>query len=174
MPPELLWSTSCLAVHWVSKADATPPQLESRVRTQWGTRWDAASHPIAEKWTARSIPSSDRSVLESQCSLNAYQRSLPQRGGSDVDNYVTPGRARAVQTQQDHLVPLMSEAAFKGDVPTMQRLVVKGASVNQHDQVSTPPSLPSPRRTPHCSLLPRAGLSHSPPCRVGLNWIGWV
>jgi hypothetical protein len=29
----------------------------------------------------------------------------------------------------------MSEAAFKGDVPTMQKLVAKGASVNQHDQV---------------------------------------
>jgi hypothetical protein len=83
-------------------------------------------------------------------------------------------RIREAFPSADHLVPLMSEAAFKGDVPTMQRLVVKGASVNQHDQVSTPPSLPSPRRTPHCSLLPRAGLSHSPPCRVGLNWIGWV
>ena len=29
----------------------------------------------------------------------------------------------------------MSEAAFKGDVATMERLVSKGASVNQHDQV---------------------------------------
>ena len=39
------------------------------------------------------------------------------------------------QTIQDQLVPLMSEAAFKGDVPSMQKLVAKGASVNQHDQV---------------------------------------
>ncbi len=39
------------------------------------------------------------------------------------------------QTIQDQLVPLMSEAAFKGDVPNMQKLVAKGASVNQHDQV---------------------------------------
>jgi hypothetical protein len=29
----------------------------------------------------------------------------------------------------------MSEAAFKGDVPSMQKLIAKGASVNQHDQV---------------------------------------
>jgi len=34
-------------------------------------------------------------------------------------------------------VPLMSEAAFKGDVATMERLVAKGATVNQHDQVNT-------------------------------------
>eukprot|EP00960_Hanusia_phi_P074235 768188-Hanusia_phi.AAC.4 len=31
----------------------------------------------------------------------------------------------------------MSEAAFKGDIPTMERLVAKGALVNQHDQVTT-------------------------------------
>jgi hypothetical protein len=41
----------------------------------------------------------------------------------------------AWQAAQDQLVPLMSEAAFKGDVATMERLVSKGASVNQHDQV---------------------------------------
>jgi hypothetical protein len=40
-----------------------------------------------------------------------------------------------MQAAQDQLVPLMSEAAFKGDVATMERLVAKGASVNQHDQV---------------------------------------
>ena len=40
------------------------------------------------------------------------------------------------QAAQDQLVPLMSEAAFKGDVATMERLVAKGASVNQHDQVT--------------------------------------
>ena len=34
-------------------------------------------------------------------------------------------------------MPLMSEAAFKGDVATMERLVAKGASVNQHDQVKS-------------------------------------
>jgi hypothetical protein len=42
---------------------------------------------------------------------------------------------RASQASQDQLVPLMSEAAFKGDVAMMERLVAKGASVNQHDQV---------------------------------------
>ena len=42
---------------------------------------------------------------------------------------------KLAQTIQDQMVPLMSEAAFKGDVTTMQRLVGKGASVNQHDQV---------------------------------------
>ncbi len=36
-------------------------------------------------------------------------------------------------------MPLMSEAAFKGDVPTMERLVAKGATVNQHDQVGMQP-----------------------------------
>jgi hypothetical protein len=41
------------------------------------------------------------------------------------------------QAAQDQLVPLMSEAAFKGDVATMERLVAKGATVNQHDQVNT-------------------------------------
>ena len=39
------------------------------------------------------------------------------------------------QVGQDQLVPLMSEAAFKGDISTMERLVAKGALVNQHDQV---------------------------------------
>ena len=43
----------------------------------------------------------------------------------------------AWQAAQDQLVPLMSEAAFKGDVATMERLVSKGASVNQHDQVGS-------------------------------------
>ena len=42
---------------------------------------------------------------------------------------------RFLQASQDQLVPLMSEAAFKGDVAMMERLVAKGASVNQHDQV---------------------------------------
>eukprot|EP00291_Cryptomonas_curvata_P025964 CAMPEP_0172165038 /NCGR_PEP_ID=MMETSP1050-20130122/8191_1 /TAXON_ID=233186 /ORGANISM="Cryptomonas curvata, Strain CCAP979/52" /LENGTH=112 /DNA_ID=CAMNT_0012835467 /DNA_START=30 /DNA_END=365 /DNA_ORIENTATION=+ len=42
-------------------------------------------------------------------------------------------------TIQDQLVPLMSEAAFKGDVPNMQKLVAKGASVNQHDQYDRTP-----------------------------------
>jgi len=40
---------------------------------------------------------------------------------------------------QDQLVPLMSEAAFKGDVATMEKLVAKGASVNQHDQYDRTP-----------------------------------
>lgn len=47
----------------------------------------------------------------------------------------------------------MSEAAFKGDIAMMERLVAKGASVNQHDQVfplpdhATPPPSPSFQRS---------------------------
>ena len=59
------------------------------------------------------------------------------------------------QTIQDQLVPLMSEAAFKGDVPNMQKLVAKGASVNQHDQVVTVLSthpLPAPVAEPTAAV----------------------
>lgn len=60
------------------------------------------------------------------------------------------------QAAQDQLVPLMSEAAFKGDVATMERLVSKGASVNQHDQVSVL------SRVSMCGGVPRA--SCQPQC----------
>lgn len=43
------------------------------------------------------------------------------------------------QAFQDQLVPLMSEAAFKGDIAMMERLLSKGASVNQHDQYDRTP-----------------------------------
>mmetsp|Transcript_33191 Transcript_33191/g.83752 ORF Transcript_33191/g.83752 Transcript_33191/m.83752 type:complete len:182 (+) Transcript_33191:23-568(+) len=43
------------------------------------------------------------------------------------------------QASQDQLVPLMSEAAFKGDIAMLERLVARGASVNQHDQYDRTP-----------------------------------
>ena len=41
----------------------------------------------------------------------------------------TSDRFRRLQAAQDQLTPLMSEAAFKGDVATMDRLVVSQSAI---------------------------------------------
>ena len=80
----------------------------------------------------------------------------------------TSDRFRRLQAAQDQLTPLMSEAAFKGDVATMDRLVVSQSAVrglvlcHRNVRITSTHTTPSASH-PFPTLTHHTGMPHSLP-----------